>query len=249
MSEYQRFKRECAAEIAGMGNDRELGVATRAWMDRANHAKYSYHFEWMGRPIIQYPQDVLAVQEIIWSIKPELIIETGIAHGGSLIFSASMLELNAIADGPRDAEVLGIDIDIRAHNRAAIEAHPMARRITMIEGSSIAPDVISAVKARAAGKRSVLVMLDSNHTHDHVLAELEAYAGLATVGSYCVVFDTVIEDMPDDAFSDRPWRRGNNAKTAAWDFLKRHPEFEVDKSIQHKLLITVAPDGYLKRVY
>jgi cephalosporin hydroxylase len=248
MSEYDKFKRECDAEIAGMGDDRELALATRSWMDRANRAKYSYHFEWMGRPIIQYPQDILAVQEIIWSVKPELIIETGIAHGGSLIFSASMLELNAISGGPKDAQVIGIDIDIRAHNRAAIEAHPMARRIGMIEGSSVAPEVVSAVKAKAAGKGSVLIMLDSNHTHDHVLAELEAYADLTTVGSYCIVFDTVIEDMPDDAFADRPWSRGNNAKTAARDFLKRHPEFEVDQRMQHKLLITVAPDGYLKRV-
>lgn len=248
MSEYDKFKRECDAEIAEIGGDRELALATRSWMDRANRAKYSYHFEWMGRPIIQYPQDILAVQEIIWSVKPELIVETGIAHGGSLIFSASMLELNAISGGPKDAQVIGIDIDIRAHNRAAIEAHPMARRIRMIEGSSVAPEVVSAVKAKAAGKGSVLIMLDSNHTHDHVLAELEAYADLTTIGSYCIVFDTVIEDMPEDAFANRPWSRGNNAKTASRDFLKRHPEFEVDQSMQHKLLITVAPDGYLKRV-
>jgi cephalosporin hydroxylase len=247
MSEYDKFRRECAAEVAQMGDDRELVAITRSWMDRANPAKYSYHFEWMGRPIIQYPQDILAVQEIIWSVKPDLIIETGIAHGGSLIFSASMLELNAVSGGSQDAQVLGIDIDIRAHNRAAIEAHPMARRIAMIQGSSVAPEVISQVKEKAAGKRSVLVMLDSNHTHDHVLAELEAYAGLASVGSYCIVFDTVIEDLPDGTFSDRPWRKGNNAKTAVWDFLKRHPEFKIDKSIQHKLMITVAPDGYLKR--
>ncbi|WP_183239939.1 cephalosporin hydroxylase family protein [Bradyrhizobium sp. cir1] len=247
MSEYEKFRRECATEIAQMGDDGELALATRAWMDRANRAKYSYHFEWMGRPIIQYPQDILAVQEIIWSVKPDLIIETGIAHGGSLIFSASMLELNAISGGPKDAEVLGIDIDIRAHNRAAVEAHPMARRISMIEGSSVAPEVIAAVRAKAAGKRSVLVMLDSNHTHDHVIAELDAFAHLATVGSYCIVFDTVIEDMPADAFADRPWGRGNNAKTAVFEFLEQHPEFEIDKSIQNKLLVTVAPDGYLKR--
>jgi cephalosporin hydroxylase len=247
MTEYDKFKRECAAEIAQMGVDDEIALATRAWMDRVNRRKYSYHFEWMGRPVIQYPQDILAVQEIIWSVKPDLIIETGIAHGGSLIFSASMLELNATSGGPQDAEVLGIDIDIRAHNRAAIDAHPMIRRIAMIEGSSVAPEVISQVKAKAASKRSVLVLLDSNHTHDHVLAELEAYANLVTIGSYCVVFDTVIEDLPNDAFNDRPWGKGNNAKTAVWDFLRRHPEFEIDKSIQHKLLITVAPDGYLKR--
>jgi cephalosporin hydroxylase len=248
MSEYEKFKRECADEIARMGDDSELVAQTRSWMDRANRAKYSYHFEWMGRPIIQYPQDILALQEIIWTVKPDLIVETGIAHGGSLIFSASMLELNAISGGPQDAQVLGIDIDIRAHNRAAIEAHPMARRISTIEGSSVAPEVVSAVKAKAAGKSSVLVLLDSNHTHDHVLAELEAYAELTTIGSYCIVYDTVIEDMPDDAFADRNWGIGNNAKTAAWDFLGRHPEFEIDKSIQHKLLITVAPDGYLKRI-
>jgi cephalosporin hydroxylase len=248
MSEYAKFRRDCATEIDAMGNDAELAGATRSWMDRANRAKYSYHFEWLGRPIIQYPQDILATQEIIWSVKPDLIIETGIAHGGSLIFSASMLELNAISGGPQDAEVLGLDIDIRAHNRAAIESHPMARRISMIEGSSVAPEVVAEVRAKAVGKTSVLVLLDSNHTHDHVLAELEAYARLTSIGSYCVVFDTAIEDMPDDAFADRLWGKGNNPKTAVWEFLKRHPEFEIDKSIQHKLLITVAPDGYLKRV-
>jgi cephalosporin hydroxylase len=248
MSEYEKFKRDCAAEINTMGHDGELAGATRSWMDRASRVKYSYHFEWMGRPIIQYPQDIVATQEIIWSVKPDLIIESGIAHGGSLIFSASMLELNAISGGPPNAEVLGLDIDIRAHNRAEIEAHPMARRISMIEGSSVAPDVVDRVRARAEGRSCVLVLLDSNHTHEHVLAELEAYADLTTIGSYCVVFDTVIEDMSDDSFSDRPWGRGNNAKTAVWDFLKRHPEFQIDKSIQHKLLITVAPDGYLKRI-
>jgi cephalosporin hydroxylase len=244
----EEFLAEVKQQIEEMGGDVNAHNLSRAWIQGTLKYKYPYHFSWMGRPVIQYPQDILAVQEIIWSVKPDLIIETGIAHGGSLIFSASILELNAISGGPRDAQVLGIDIDIRAHNRAAIEAHPMARRIAMIEGSSVAPDVVSEVKAMAAGKRSVLVLLDSNHTHDHVLAELEAYAHLATVGSYCVVFDTVIEDLPDDVFTGRPWGKGNNAKTAVWDFLKRHPEFEIDKNIEHKLLITVAPDGYLKRV-
>ncbi len=248
MSEYEKFKRERVTEIDAMGRDGELASASHSWMDRANRAKYSYHFEWMGRPVIQYPQDIVATQEIIWSVKPDLIIETGIAHGGSLIFSASMLELNAIAGGPRDAEVLGIDIDIRAHNRTAIETHPMARRISMIEGSSISPEIVTKVRAKAVGKSSVLVILDSNHTHDHVLAELDAYAQLASVGSYCIVFDTLIEDMPENAFADRPWGKGDNPKTAVWSFLKRHTEFEIDKSIQYKLLITVAPDGYLRRI-
>jgi cephalosporin hydroxylase len=245
---HRDFLAEVTQEVDAMGRDTNVQSLSRHWMAETLKHKYTYHFSWMGRPIIQFPQDILAIQEIIWSVKPDLIIETGIAHGGSLIFSASMLELNAISGGPQDAQVLGIDIDIRAHNRAAIEAHPMARRIAMIEGSSIDPGVISEVEARAAGKRSVLVILDSNHTHDHVLGELESYAHLVTVGSYCVVFDTAIEDMPEDAFSDRPWGKGNNAKTATWEFLGRHPEFEIDKCIEQKLLITVAPDGYLRRV-
>jgi len=165
-----------------------------------------------------------------------------------LIFSASMLELNAICGGCQDAEVLGLDIDIRPHNREAIEAHPMFKRISMIQGSSIAPEIIEQVKAKAEGKQKILVFLDSNHTHDHVLAELKAYAPLTSVDSYCVVFDTVIEDLPADMFGDRPWGVGNNPKTAVWEYLKNHPEFAIDKSMQHKLLITVAPEGYLKRV-
>ena len=218
-----------------------------------------YNFESLGRPIIQTPIDMIAMQELIWSIKPDLIIETGIAHGGSLILSASMLAqldmCEAIEAGisfnPKESrrKVLGIDIDIRAHNRAAIEAHPMASRIQMIQGSSIAQETIEQVRQVASGYNCVLVCLDSNHTHDHVLAELEVYAPLTSVGSYCVVFDTIIEDLPDEMFPDRPWAPGNNPKTAVWEYLKTHPEFEIDKSLQHKLLITVAPDGYLKRVW
>lgn len=210
--------------------------------------KYSYNFSWLGRPIIQYPQDIVALQEIIWATQPDLIIETGIAHGGSLIFSAAMLELNAACGGNGDAQVLGIDIDIRAHNRAAIEAHPMSKRITMLEGSSVCRDIVAQVHARAAEKEAVLVCLDSNHAHEHVLAELDAYAPLTSVGSYCVVFDTVIEDLPAGLFPDRPWDKGDNPKTAVHQWLKRHPEFEIDKAMNDRLLITAAPDGYLKRV-
>lgn len=245
---YEEFKRECDTQIEKQCQDPKLQLLSNSWVTKAQSLKYSYNFEWLGRPIIQYPQDMVAMQELIWKVQPDLIIETGIAHGGSLIFSASMLELNAICGGCQDAEVLGLDIDIRAHNREAIEAHPMFKRISMIQGSSIAPEIIEQVKAKAARKQRILVFLDSNHTHDHVLAELEAYAPLTSVGSYCVVFDTVIEDLPDDMFGDRPWGVGNNPKTAVWEYLKDHPEFEIDKSIQNKLLITVAPDGYLKRV-
>jgi cephalosporin hydroxylase len=248
MSAYDEFKRDGVREIQLQGEDEPLLAASREWLNRANARKYSYHFEWMGRPIIQYPQDILAMQELIWSVQPDLIIETGIAHGGSLIFSASMLELNAACGGPQQARVLGVDIDIRAHNRAAIEAHPLARRITMIQGSSIAPEVVAKVQSEAAGMQRVLVCLDSNHTHDHVLGELQAYAPLASVGSYCIVFDTVIEDLPAAMFPDRPWGPGNNPKTAAAEYLKTHPEFEVDTAIDRKLLVSVAPRGYLKRV-
>ena len=242
------FEREKRTNITRLGDDPLVHQVGRHFMDVTAPFKYSYNFSWLGRPIIQFPQDMVAMQEIIWEAQPDLIIETGIAHGGSLIFSAAMLELNAACGGPQNARVLGIDIDIRAHNREAIEAHPLFRRIDMVEGSSIAPDVIAQVQAQAAGKQRVLVSLDSNHTHDHVLAELEAYAPLTGVGSYCVVFDTAIEDAPADSFPNCPWSKGNNPKTAVWEYLKTHPEFEIDKSIQHKLLITVAPDGYLRRV-
>lgn len=245
---HGEFEEEVAQNIAGLGRDAELQEKSREWVNGIASHKYTYNFSWLGRPIIQLPQDIVAMQEIIWSVQPDIIIETGIAHGGSLIFYASMLELNAACGGPQDAEVLGVDIDIRAHNREAIEAHPMFRRISMIEGSSTANQIVEQVKAKAQGKQRVLVCLDSNHTHDHVLDELEVYAPLTSVGSYCVVMDTVIDDMPDSMFPDRPWGPGNNPKTAVWEYLETHSEFEIDKSIDNKLLVSVAPDGYLKRV-
>ncbi len=245
----ENFDKERQERIISNSKNLNLVDSTNDFIKASISQKYSYNFSWLGRPIIQYPQDIIATQELMWSVQPDLIIETGIAHGGSLIFSASMLELNAACGGPQDAEVLGLDIDIRPHNREAIENHPMFKRISIIQGSSIDPEIIKQVKAKAADKKKILVCLDSNHTHDHVLAELEAYAPLVSVGSYCVVFDTIIEDLPDDMLGDRPWGKGNNPKTAVWEYLKTHPEFEIDKTIQHKLLITVAPDGYLKRVY
>jgi cephalosporin hydroxylase len=242
------FEREVAERIAANGRDAPQQAAAQQFMATSIAARYSYNFSWLGRPIIQYPQDIVAMQELIWSLQPELIVETGIAHGGSLIFSASMLELNAACGGPAGARVVGIDIDIRAHNRAAIEAHPMFRRITLIEGSSVAPEVVAQVRALAKGKQSVLVCLDSNHTHEHVFAELQAYAPLTTVGSYCVVFDTIVEDLPAELSADRPWGPGDNPKTAARRYLAGHPEFEIDERIDHKLLIGVAPHGYLRRL-
>jgi cephalosporin hydroxylase len=246
--EGRQFASERARNIAALGADRDLQKLSRTWQVEAARHNYIYNFSWLGRPIIQLPQDIVAMQELIWSIQPDLIIETGIAHGGSLIFSASMLELNAACGGPEDGEVLGIDIDIRAHNREAIEKHPLFRRISMIQGSSIATDIIEQVRARAAGKQRVLVYLDSNHTHDHVLAELRAYAPLTSVGSYCVVFDTAIEEVPAAMSAGRPWGPGNNPMTAVREFLETADRFEIDDSIPNKLLITVAPNGYLRRI-
>lgn len=241
-----------------MASDKSLQKDAISLFNRVCEYRYSYNFSWMGRPIIQFPQDMVAMQELVWEVKPDLIIETGIAHGGSLIMNASLLAMLDYCDAVESGElidprkpkrrVLGIDIDIREHNRKAIEAHPMANRIDMIQGSSIAPEIVQQVKEYAKNYNTVLVSLDSNHTHEHVLAELEAYASLTSVGSYCAVFDTVVEDMPKELFPDRPWGPGNNPKTAVWEYLKTHPEFEIDKQIQNKLLITVAPDGYLKRI-
>jgi cephalosporin hydroxylase len=242
------FEQEVGERICANGQNEGLRAVANTFMRASLAPGYSYNFSWLGRPIIQYPQDILAMQEIIWTVQPEIIIETGIAHGGSLIFSASMLELNAACGGPRDAVVLGVDIDIRVHNRAAIESHPLSRRIWMIQGSSVAPEIVEQVKARAVGRQRILVCLDSNHTHDHVLAELQAYAPLVSVGSYCVVFDTVIDEMPTETSFNRPWGPGNNPRTAMSEYIVHHPEFEIDRQIDHKLLISVAPGGYLKRV-
>lgn len=240
-----------------MSEENKLRAATTAFMDASIAARYSYPFTWMGRPIIQYPQDIVGVQELVFTVKPDLIIEAGIAHGGSLILSASLLAMLDYSDAVERGEVLdparprrtvlGLDIDIRPHNREAIEAHPMSSRIEMIEGSSIDPGVIARVRERARTAERVMVFLDSNHTHAHVLAELDAYAPLTSVGSYCVVFDTVVEDLPAEMSGDRPWGPGDNPKTAVWQYLKSHPEFEIDKDIENKLMITVAPDGYLRR--
>jgi cephalosporin hydroxylase len=259
------FANEVKENIRRLGEAKDLPEKSLEWMLAAGVAgNYTYNFSWLGRPIIQYPQDMVAMQELIWEIRPDLIIETGIAHGGSLILSASLLALldmaDAIASGstidPKVSgrKVLGIDIDIRDHNRAAIEAHPMASRIQMIQGSSVAPEVVEQVKQVAAGYKCVLVCLDSNHTHEHVLAELEAYAPLVSIGSYCVVYDTLVEDMPSGMFQDRPWGKGDNPKTAVWEYLRNLGEnesplrFEINHEIENKLLITVAGDGYLRRV-
>ena len=242
-SAHRDYRAEKMNRIGAFGSDEEFRALSSQFRSMALERKYMNNFSWLGRPLIQLPMDAMAMQEIIWAVKPDLVIETGIAHGGSLILSASMLEM--VGAG----EVVGVDIEIRDHNRAAIEAHPLAHRITMIEGSSVAPDVVAQVHKLAAGKKKVLVCLDSNHTHEHVLAELQAYAGLVSVDSYIIVFDTFVEDMPDDyVWTDRPWGKGNNPKTAVWEWIKDHPEFVIDRSVEDRILVTSAPDGFLRRV-
>ncbi len=241
MSEVAKFFAESAANIERQGADAHAHARTLDWINAIAPHKYTYNFTWLGRPVIQFPQDLVAMQEIIWRVRPEVIVETGVAHGGSLVFSASMLELLG-----GDRIVVGVDIDIRAHNRVEIEKHPLAKRIRMIQGSSVDDATAAQVRALVAGRKSVMVMLDSNHTHDHVLRELQIYSPLVTKDSYLVVFDTLIEDMPAGSFPDRPWDKGNNPKTAVWEFLKTNKRFVVDKKIEAKLLITVAPDGWLK---
>lgn len=265
-----QFNKQVGNNVLKLASDIRLQSYSREWINQIAQHKYTYNFRWLGRPIIQLPQDMVGLQELIWQIKPDLIIETGIAHGGSLILSASMLAMIDYCEAaevgktldPRASHrrVLGLDIDIRAHNRTAIEAHPLAHKIDMIEGSSISPQVIARVQENVKGIEHILVCLDSHHTHNHVLAELEAYAPLVSPGSYCIVFDTIIEDMTEGIFADRPWGKGNNPKTAVWEYLRRLKEerctaadgaplhFEIDKTIENKLLITVAPDGYLRRV-
>jgi cephalosporin hydroxylase len=247
MNPIQQFEAERAAHRT-TGQDHAFQAQSRDWLEQSMRKQYVYNFSWLGRPIIQNPIDILAVQELMWTVQPDLVIETGIAHGGSIIFSASMLELIAACGGNPDARVLGIDIDIREHNKQAILEHPMSKRITMLQGSSVAPEIVAQVRAAAKDKQKVIVFLDSNHTHEHVLAELEAYAPLVSKDSYCVVFDTFVEDVPADVFDSRPWQPGNSPKTAVHQYLQTHPEFEIDKAMQHKLQITVAPDGFLKRI-
>ena len=241
MSEVARFIAEVQQNIEGLRTDAAVKQATLDWVNAIAPHKYTYNFSWLGRPIIQFPQDLAALQEIIWDTKPDLIIETGIAHGGSLIFHASMLQLLG-----NDGRVLGVDIDIRDHNRAEIEAHPMFERIEMIQGSSIDGSTADQVRMIAGGAKRVMVVLDSNHTHAHVERELELYAPLVTKDCYLVVCDTLIEDMPAGSFPDRLWDKGDNPATAVREFLTATDRFEVDAAIDAKLQISVAPGGYLK---
>jgi cephalosporin hydroxylase len=236
----KKFEERNKKFVKTMSKDIEFKKLSQEWFDTSLKYEYPYHFTWLGRPIIQYPQDIMIIQELIWKIKPDLVIETGIARGGSLIFTASILEL--IGKG----HVIGIDIDIRKHNREEIEKHSLFKRITMVEGSSIDKKIIKKIFKLSEGKKKILVLLDSFHTHSHVLEELKSYAPLVNKGSYLVVFDTVVEDMPKNSFPNRPWDKGNNPKTAVKEFLKKNNRFKIDANIENKLMMTSSPSGFLK---
>lgn len=258
MNAEELFANEREQRIRSFASEPTLNSLAHDWVFHSMQQKYLYNFDWLGRPIIQYPEDMVAVQELVWKVRPTLIIETGIAHGGSLVLSASMLALLDYCDAVEQGKVLdpsaskrrviGVDIDIRSHNRNAIESHPLSHMISMVEGSSIELSTVDAVRKLATGHECVMVFLDSNHTHDHVLEELRYYGMMTSVGSYCVVFDTFVEDMPPRYFADRPWDKGNSPKTAVHAFVAENDRFQIDRSIDQKLLITVAPSGYLKRV-
>ena len=269
-SETQKFSEFVRRNIDGIAGDAGFNQLSQVWVRECIRHNYAQNFTWLGRPVIQVPQDLYAIQELIWACRPDLIIETGIAHGGSLVMSASMLALldycDAIEAGsvldPKASrrKVVGVDIDIRFHNRAAIDAHPMRHKVHAIQGSSVAPGIAEQVASHAEGYDRIMVFLDSNHTHDHVLEELELYAPYVSRGSYCVVWDTGVEDLPNEMCADRPWGKGNNPKTAVREYMKRLQaegrkardggslRFEYDRTIEHKIAITASPDGFLKRV-
>ncbi len=265
--EIKRFEKECAEEILVQGNNHDLSQKSIEWLNEANNHKYSYHFKWMNRPIIQYPQDIQMMQELIMEVKPDLIIETGIAHGGSVLLSSSMLALLDLSDSIKNNEnydisksqrkVLALDIDIREHNKREILNNPFSKYIEMLEGSSTSEEIIERVHNIASNYNNILIFLDSNHTHDHVLAELNAYAELTSVGSYIVAFDTVIDYLPENHLPNesspsmseaRTYTKGNSPMSAVKEFLKNNQDFEIDSEIDNKLLISVAPQGYIKRV-
>lgn len=243
MNQIDQFKKEKDERIRSYETDKNMQSISHEWVKESFKKKYVYNFQWLGRPIIQFPADIIAMQEIIWDVKPDLIVETGIAHGGSLVFYASMMEL---LGGSR--MVLGIDIDIREHNRIEIEMHPLFKRIKLIEGSSIDDKIFELVKEYSTIFKNILVVLDSNHTHEHVFKELNLYSRLVSVNSYLVVFDTVVENLPAELFQDRPWHQGNSPKSALMEFLSNNDNYIIDKNISNKLLATAAPDGFLKRL-
>ena len=251
------FENECSEESYKQARDKSFVKLSDSWLNKSWRHKYTYHFKWMDRPIIQMPQDILALQEIIWKVKPDLIIETGIAHGGSICLSASLLALLEMEDNynktdlnkiKRNRKVVGIDVDIRKHNKEKLNNHFLSEKMVMIEASSVDLKTFEKVKKISRDYSNILVILDSNHTDEHVLKELNLYVSLVSQNTYCIVFDTIIEKM-DDAFSkDRPWSKKNSPKSAIEKFLKANESFEIDHSVDARLMLSMAPGGFLKKI-
>ena len=251
------FENECIEESYKQARDKSFTELSDIWLNKSWRYKYSYHFKWMDRPIIQMPQDILALQELIWKIKPDLIIETGIAHGGSICLSASLLALLEMEENYINSDttksknkrkVIGIDIDIRKHNKEKINNHFLSDKIVMIEASSVDLKTFEKVKKISKNYSNILVILDSNHTKEHVLKELNLYGSLVSKNSYCIVFDTIIEKMDDAFCKDRPWGKRNSPQSAIESFLKTNTAFEIDHSIDDKLILSMAPGGFLRRI-
>ena len=240
-----------AFEAAQQENALKLGQAdtvfdqSKKLVIDLNTYGYPYMWTWFGVPIIQLPADIMATQEVIWQVKPDVIIETGVARGGSVLFMASLLEMMG------NGTVIGVDIDIRAHNRAAIEDHPMSGRVQLVEGPSTHPDTLARVRALIPEGARVMVVLDSDHSRAHVLDECRAYGELVTEGSYLVVADTLLGHMtPEEAPQDRSkhWSVGDEPLAAVHDYLAETDRFEPDAAINGKLVLSSSPGGYLKCV-
>lgn len=242
-----RVNESGAASEYPLSSPEAFAAVSKAWLRCGWDTKYVYSFSWMGRPIIQLPEDMVRIQEVIHAVQPDVIIETGVAHGGSLVYYASLCK--AMDRG----RVIGIDIEIRPHNRREIEAHPLVDRIQLVEGSSIDPAVVSKVRGMVRPGESVLVLLDSCHSRQHVLAELEAYGPLVTPGSYIVATDGIMQDLAGAPRSQDDWTT-NNPQQAARDFVARHVEFRIEEpaipfnegTIRDR--VTYWPSAYLKRV-
>lgn len=242
-----QFFEESKERVASYGADGLIASTAMGFQSLMVSRKYMYNFSWLGRPIIKLPQDLYTYQEIMWEVQPDLVIETGIAHGGSLVFTASLLALLEISGYVTNPKVIGIDIEIRQHNLTALNNHPLRKFMELYEGSSTSINIIEKVRRSAQGAQTVLVILDSNHTNEHVYSELSAYAPLVTPGSYCIVEDTGIEFSPMDLIGDRPWGPGNSPMTAVNRYLSEDSNFEIDQSFQNKTWITSSPNGILKR--
>jgi cephalosporin hydroxylase len=245
--------------LLALSSNRDLGKLSKQWLYESIRCNYLYNFSWLGIPIIQLPQDMYAVQELIWKVKPDLIIETGVAHGGSLFLSSTLLRLLDLSDCVSSNQlydpscpkrkVIGIDIEFREHNLRAIETHPLSSNIHLIKGSSIDQEVVDEIFANVQGAKNVLIILDSRHTSEHVKQELKMYSPFVSVGSYIIVMDTFVESLPNDTWrSNVEYSVGNGPMIACDEFLEGNSEFIVDSTIENKLQLTSSPSGFLLRV-